>query len=76
MDPIQRKSPIISIGGLGEVSCWEVWLAQTEDDIVDDVEGDLHVALLLPLDQQQVDYAFDLPPVLQNVIGMVLEDTL
>lgn len=76
MNPIQRKGAVISIGSLGEVISWKVWLAETEDDIVDNIEGNFEITLLLPLDQQQVDHSFDLPPVLQDIVRVVLEDTL
>lgn len=76
MDPIQGKGAIISISGLGEVTSWKVRLAETEDDVIDDVKGNFEIALLFPLDQQQVDDSFNLFPVLQDIFGVVLEDTL
>jgi hypothetical protein len=74
--PIERQRAVVSVGPLGELPAGQVWLAEADDDIVDDIEGDFQVVLVVPFHQQQVYHSLDVLPVLQHVVGVILEDAL
>lgn len=53
-----------------------MWLAETKDDVVDDIKSDFKVTLIVPLNDQQVQDPLDILPMLQYVLRVVLEDAL
>lgn len=61
---------------LGELLVGEMWFAETEDDVVDDIKPDFKVTLIVPLNDQQVQDPLDISPMLQYVLRVVLEDAL
>jgi hypothetical protein len=74
--PFEVEGLIVCIGPFDELLIVEMRFAETEEDIVDDVQSDLKVALVLPLDDEETEDLFDIGPVLQNILRMVLEDAL
>lgn len=61
---------------LSELLVGEMWLAETEDDVVDDIKSDFKVTLIVPLNDQQVQDPLDILPMFQYVLRVVLEDAL
>lgn len=51
-------------------------LAKAENDVVDNIKTDFKVTLIVPLNDQQVQYPLDIWPMLKHVLRMVLEEAL
>lgn len=53
-----------------------MWLAEAENDVVDDIKPDFKITLIVPLNYQQVQYPFDIRPMFQHILRVILEDAL